>query len=709
MRQGPFAAAGSPASAVVPMGRHLYRKSTQQMRLTSRLVSFVSRRTLWSEGQVYAVVPEQLDILDGVRAAISIAFLLAGAICLDIPDLAFSVVAAFWTSLCDPFGGARSRFRVMAKFAILGAIVFALSSFGAHFGTVAATATLFTLVALCCLGRSYAPAFGPGPAQGSFISAIAVVIGVSTPRPFEGALQLGGCFLLGSTATILISTLIWPNHTNAPGRLLLVTIYSRLRTMLSALIDLDRSPVADSAAWLQYETLTRRAVRIAIERGRQIVARRLLGSKPHGHAVDVASRLLGNLIALGHLRRSGGAFSEDSVTLLRDLDELLREVIDCLDSGAMTSARINEDARSLHRAAEDQNMAFGRCIEGAAIALMSLGGTTSPEQRQDVLSTGLLATIFERPAMPSVVWHQALRVATAVTACHLVEGWLGVTLSYWGTIATLVVMQPALGNTWARVLERATGTLLGGLVAAGLLMNSPGDVAMALAIVPLAAAVIAFRTVNYALFTIFLTPMFMLLSDLIRPADDLIFLRAVNESLGALFGVVASILIFPTKDRVAISDTLRTAVSANLSFASSVRRSRHGPHSAELAKAQADAGVGSSRAEVAAMGLSLGNGAIASSDALNSVLLALRNVCGASAVFETLGDHDPQVDTQRADYYEAMSSVLEMQLRTWTLGDLPMPFPKSGDELDQAVADLALTVQAFIRAYGRGGRGYGGQ
>ncbi|MGO8484694.1 hypothetical protein AB9F39_36205, partial [Rhizobium leguminosarum] len=68
--------------------------------------------------------------------------------------------------------------------------------------------------------------------------------------------------------TIVISTLIWPNHTNAPGRLMLVMIYTRLRTMLSALIDLYQAPVTDSGAWLQYETLTRRAVRIAIERGR---------------------------------------------------------------------------------------------------------------------------------------------------------------------------------------------------------------------------------------------------------------------------------------------------------------------------------------------------------------------------------------------------------------------------------------------------------
>ncbi|MGO7074553.1 FUSC family protein [Rhizobium johnstonii] len=666
---------------------------------------------MWTEGQAYAVAPEQLDIIDGGRAAISIGLLLACAIGFDLPDLAFGAVAAFWTCLCDPFGGSWSRFQTMAKFAVLGAIVFALSSFGAHFGTVAATVTLFALVALCCLGRSYVPAFGPGPAQGSFISAIAVVIGVSTPRPLEGAVELGGYFLLGAAVTIVISTLIWPNHTNAPGRLMLVMIYTRLRTMLSALIDLDQAPVTDSAAWLQYETLTRRAVRIAIERGRQIVARRLLGSKAHGHAVDVAARLFAVLIALGQHRKGREKFAGDEVLLLRDLDELLRQVIDCLDSGAMTSDPINQKASLLHsRASENPNKVFSRCIDGSAIALMSLAGTSSSPPRQETESKRLSPRTLRKPTMPSsVVWQQALRVTTAVTACHLIGIWFDVTLSYWGTIATLVVMQPAFGNTWARVIERATGTLLGGLVTAVLLMGSPGDVMMTLMIVPLAAAVIALRTVNYALFMIFLTPMFMLLSDIIRPADDLILLRAVNESLGALFGVVASILVFPTNERVAISDALRAAVSANMSFAASVLRSSHRADLTEIAKAQADAGVGSSRAEVAAAGLSFGKGAAASADSLKGILSALRNVCGASAVFEILGNGDhPGIDRQRADHYRAMSSALEMQLRTWTLRDLPKPLTYRGDALDQAVADLALAVQAFIRSYGNGSKIPGG-
>ena len=43
------------------------------MRITSRLVSFVSRRTAWSEGHVFTIAPEQMNVADGLRTAAGMA------------------------------------------------------------------------------------------------------------------------------------------------------------------------------------------------------------------------------------------------------------------------------------------------------------------------------------------------------------------------------------------------------------------------------------------------------------------------------------------------------------------------------------------------------------------------------------------------------------------------------------------------------------
>src|SRR6202012_310357 len=73
------------------------------------------------------------------------------------------------------------------------------------------------------------------------------------------------------------------------------------------------------------------------------------------------------------------------------------------------------------------------------------------------------------------VWRQALRVAVAVTVSYALGACFDVSFSYWGTIATLVLMQPLGANTWLRILERAVGSIIGGVLTAILIarLSSP--------------------------------------------------------------------------------------------------------------------------------------------------------------------------------------------------------------------------------------------
>lgn len=645
---------------------------------------------------MYVFAPEQLDVIDGLRAALSIGLLLAGAICLDYPDLSFGAVAAFWTCLVDPFGNTRRRVNVMVKFALLGATVLVLSSFGASFGPVVATVTLSTLVALCCLGRTYAAAFGPGPTQGSFLAAIAVVIGVSIPRPLESALALGACFLIGATLAVVISTLVMPNRANGTARLMQVTIYGRLRTMLVDLIALDQLTEQSSAGWEHYETSVRRAVRVSIERGRQIIAQRLMGSQTHGKVVDLASRIFATLIALGNHRRDNGNFADDDLALLRELDALLLKVIECLDAGKSPTLDIENGALALGARADlSQDKVVGRCIGMSARTLVQLMDTKI-DQHQDGKSADDSFSLLKKPVRPpKAVWQHSVRASVAVTACQIAGGWGGVGLAYWGAIAALIVLQPVFGNTVARVLERAVGTVVGGILAALMLMSDPGKIAISAMIVPLAVIVISLRTVNYALFAGFLTPMFMLLTDLIKPTDGLILLRLINESLGALFAVVASMLIFPTNHRAATLGAIREAVCSNLKYAATVLRLTRDTEPELIALAQANAGIASSRAEVAAAGEGVWSHTF-DRDTLDETLVAIRNVCGATAVWEILNDERTDANKLEAMSFDALSTSLQEQLETQEIREPPANAPKTDSILDHAASELLLAVQSLI-------------
>ncbi|QIO64013.1 hypothetical protein HA462_02635 [Rhizobium leguminosarum bv. trifolii] len=217
--------------------------------------------------------------------------------------------------------------------------------------------------------------------------------------------------------------------------------------------------------------------------------------------------------------------------------------------------------------------------------------------------------------------------------------WVDVSIGYWGVISTLVVMQPLTGNTWLRITERAFGSLFGGLIAAVIILQSPGPIAMATIILPLSAAVIALRAVNYAVFMIVLAPMFMLLSDFIRPADHLVWSRLVNEALGALLGLIATLFIFPSKDADTLSSDFASAVKANMAFAAAVLR-RDG----NLSAIQRDAGIASGRAEIARERMLLEGNRSARFESLHDVVAALRALCGAATVVDIMQGLDPADD-----------------------------------------------------------------
>ncbi len=84
-------------------------------------------------------------------------------------------------------------------------------------------------------------------------------------------------------------------------------------------------------------------------------------------------------------------------------------------------------------------------------------------------------------------------------------------------MATLLILQPSIATSWPRSIERAAGSIVGGLLAAaiGLVVHSP--LAISLCVFPLVCATMALRPVSYSLFVMFITPAFVLVADFAAP------------------------------------------------------------------------------------------------------------------------------------------------------------------------------------------------
>ena len=677
------------------------------MTLTTRILMAFDRPKRWSEGHIFAFTPEQIGIVEGIRACVAVAVMLIADLQLHMPDLAFGAVAAFWTCLCDPGGPSRSRLKVLATYAVGSTLTLSIAAYCAHWGIVAGGVALFVLVLLCGLTRSYRPTFGPMPTPTALIAAIAVVIGVTTPRSAVGALELAGAFLLGAVWAMVLCLFIWRTDPRAPARRALQAIFARLEDMALSLQRLDVDAHADAGQWSELNGDHRRAVRLSIERGREVVARLGGGRARLGQSIDAAGRAYAVLMALSHYRAGSPHPFDASIErpLLERLRRLLREAAHQSDQLVPNPEPLLGEGASLLDEAGKQQGLVAHAIAVATHALVALARHWQEPEPEEHASEAAAAAGQSSFNVPAIVWRQALRVAIAVTVSYALGACFDVSFSYWGTIAALVIMQPLGANTWLRVVERAVGTIIGGVLTAILIARLSSPMEMLLFIAPLSAAVIALRLVNYGLFMIFLTPMFVLVSDFIHPASSLISSRAINEIIGACIGLAGSLFLWPEKEADVLSDTVLAALSANMAFASGMLRAQTDA-SARLDPLRRDAGLASTRAEIARQRMLLqGHSQAAHLDRVLGILVALRAICGATNVVAITRQFEAvEYCGARADRYDALTELLRAAFQgnaksnnsasdaKAAIGSLDI---EGQDYLSQAVHNLVLAIQDY--------------
>ncbi|WP_432168126.1 FUSC family protein [Streptomyces sp. bgisy031] len=147
------------------------------------------------------------------------------------------------------------------------------------------------------------------------------------------------------------------------------------------------------------------------------------------------------------------------------------------------------------------------------------------------------------------------RAVLAVPAARMVLGTgiagglavaLGLEHSYWASISAAAVLHSInLRTTAQRAVQRTLGTIIGLLIALGVLATDPEPVALACVIVLLEFLLEYFVPRNYGLGVVFLTPLALLMSDLAAPtpAGELVAYRVLGSVLGIVVGLGCALLI----------------------------------------------------------------------------------------------------------------------------------------------------------------------
>ena len=152
----------------------------------------------------------------------------------------------------------------------------------------------------------------------------------------------------------------------------------------------------------------------------------------------------------------------------------------------------------------------------------------------DALSSG--------PATQLTTLRLVLCMGAAETVMHV----LPLHRPYWVALTVAVAVKPDFGSVFARAVQRGLGTVVGVLIGTALLVVLPYGAPILLAIALFSAVLPIAILRNYGMFATFLTPVIVLLIDLLHRGDEsLVLARLVDTLIGSAIVLVVGYLIWP--------------------------------------------------------------------------------------------------------------------------------------------------------------------
>jgi len=213
-------------------------------------------------------------------------------------------------------------------------------------------------------------------------------------------------------------------------------------------------------------------------------------------------------------------------------------------------------------------------LQSAADALQQLcsqerrlPGLLPPLHRAAPSDEGLASLRFHL-TFRSLIFRHALRVAVATSAGIALFSLLNLPHGMWISLTSLLILQPNFGATLERALHRTGGTLAGAIMASILLAMLQSDIALYLTFTVLFFGTFLFFRRHYGVAVMFLTPLIILLLNLVTsaPWSDVGY-RILNTLIGAALALVAGYLLWPSWERRRLPDQLASAIRANRDYA----------------------------------------------------------------------------------------------------------------------------------------------
>ncbi|GHI06287.1 hypothetical protein AQI88_36420 [Streptomyces cellostaticus] len=371
------------------------------------------------------------------------------------------------------------------------------------------------------------------------------VIGAGLPLPgpwwLPPALMAGGGLLV-----LALALLAWPLRAGVPERASVAAAYRTVAALLAACGDPD--------AYIA----TRFDVTLALNQSYDLILAHR--ARHHGRSPEL-TRLLAQLNAITPVVEAAPAVHLSGRPLPPDIPEAVRHLAESIETGRTGPMPLPPLPAPGSETARAVDHALRHAAEVVTAPDVDPRGIDDRLGRPAALGIRT-ARAARGVALSANSWRYGLRLAVCIGIAQALVSLIPVPRSYWVALTITFVLKPDFGSVFSRALLRALGTVAGLVIAAAVLAEVPRgwwDVPVMLLLAPLIPAL---TPRGYGYQTAAITPVILLLSDILNHQGTALLLpRLLDSLMGCAIALIAGYLLWPESWHTRVGDRLADAVA----------------------------------------------------------------------------------------------------------------------------------------------------
>lgn len=175
--------------------------------------------------------------------------------------------------------------------------------------------------------------------------------------------------------------------------------------------------------------------------------------------------------------------------------------------------------------------------------------------------------LVQNLSLNSTLFRHALRLTIAVLFAYLLGFVLDIQNTYWILLTIIVIMRPSYGLTKERSKDRIVGTLIGAVVAVGVVWLTQNVIIYG--ILAFVSLILAFSLIqqNYKSAAALITISIVFVYSFINPnAFEVIQFRVLDTAIGSVIAIVANYALLPTWEVNNLKQVLLKAIKMNRAY-----------------------------------------------------------------------------------------------------------------------------------------------